>query len=172
MKKSYTITEKIKMPKPTLEWEGASRKQAAAAVTQGVLKASTQVEQELGDALDRSMASTVWGPFSPKEQYMSRGGQTRGSGYRSLIDTGELKNSKSITTSFLKTQINIRIKYSAPYAGITYDGGLIQPWGNPNASPVLLPARPWIRDTLQKGGPVPFYDVLQVYEDRVAESWR
>lgn len=171
MKKIYTITEKIKMPKPTLKKEGESKKQAAAAVQRGVLKASTQVERELGDALDRSMASAVWGPFSPKEQYMSRGGNLRGKGYRSLIDTGELKNSKSITTSFLKTQVNIRIKYSAPYAVITHYGGVIQPWGNPRASAVLLPARPWVRDTLQEGGPVPFYDVLKVYEDNIAESW-
>lgn len=174
MKGSYDLTAKFKIPTIKAN-QSTSKKEAQAAnsaISKGVIKGSSDVEKQLPAELDKSMGQAIWGPFNPKENYMSRGGQLRGSGQRSLIDTGELRDSLKISTAFGKTQTKTKITYSAPYATITHEGGVIQPYGNPNASAVLLPARPWITYTLgdsdgQKGR----YDVAAVYTKAIDNSW-
>lgn len=72
-------------------------------------------------------------------------------GNRDIIDTGELKDSLSITIG----TSGVEIKYDSEYAALVHYGGYIQPYGNPNADSVYLPARPWIDAVLGEApGPV------------------
>ena len=72
-------------------------------------------------------------------------------GSRDIIDTGELRNSLSLTLS----DSTVNISYDSEHAAVVHNGGYIQPYGNPNADSVYLPARPWIAAVLgQAPGPV------------------
>ena len=174
MQGKYDISFRFKLPtvKASKDTSKQQAKQANDAISKGVIRGSSDVEKQLPAELDKSMSQAIWGPFSPKQDYLSRGGQLRTSGTRSLIDTGELRDSLKIATSFGKTQTRTKITYNAPYATITHEGGVIRPYGNPTASSVLLPARPWITYTLgdsdgQKGR----YDIATVYTKAIETSW-
>jgi hypothetical protein len=104
-------------------------------------KATSQVVEALGLALDQAMMTT-WPPQGD------------------IIDTSRLKNARQITN---KGNV-IDIRYDVPYFGIVHFGGYIQPYGNKNAEKVYIPARPWITYTVEGGGPVPKFDAEAVYE--------
>jgi len=174
MQGKYDFSFKFKMPSVKADPTQSKKEQkaAAGAITKGALKGSSDVEKQLPVELDKSMSQAIWGPFNPKYNYLSRGGQMRTSGTRSLIDTGRLRDSLKIATSFGKTQTKTKITYNAPYATITHDGGVIQPYGNKNADTVVLPPRPWITYTLgDSDGQEGRYDVKAVYTKAIQDAW-
>lgn len=101
--------------------------------------------QDLNLALESALKAPVW---------------SWNGGARDIYDTGELASSGGA----IWTSSGIQISYDAPYASIVHDGGYIHPYGNLNARPVFLPARPWIRATLEGGGPVPQFDVASYFK--------
>lgn len=172
LKSSYTFKADIVLPnKAEIKKSGTDTKLAKKAITTGCLRASNTVEAELPSALTRALESNVWGPFNPKQPYARKNGEIVGSGNRDIIDTGRLHDSLSITTKFLTTKTQTVIKYNSPYAQITHEGGAITPYGNPLNGTVVLPARPWIRDTLSGEGAVPHYNYRQVYQNEISNAW-
>ena len=97
------------------------------------------LERGLANALDAAISSPSWQWFD---------------GSRDIVDTGELKNALNISWNGLK----LIVAYDTPYAMLVHEGGYIRPYGNPNATPVYLPGRPWVRSVLLGGGPVPQFD--------------
>lgn len=171
--KKFELKASLKLPKLTTKADSKTqKKKAGSALSQGVLKSSTEIESTLPSRLNESMSEVIWGPFNPKYPYLSRGGNPRTSGMRSLIDTGELKDSLKIKTSFLKGKTVIGISYSAPYAALTHYGGAIQPYGNKNAATVLLPPRPWISKVIGTSENKGSYDMHSVLERNILAAWQ
>ena len=111
-------------------------------------RAHPQVFAALAQQLQANMRSAAWGWHD---------------GARDIVDTGELMNSQSVQVS----GSSMTVSYDSDYFGITHYGGYIQPYGNPNAEKVFLPARPWITATIEGGGPVPAFDFYQAYMNAV-----
>ena len=171
--KPFKTKAEIKLPSKTkIKESGADYDMARKAITQGTLRGSQSVEKELPSYLATAMESRVWGPFSPKFPYYRKNGELVGSGTRDLSDTGKLHDSLSIKTTFLQTKVVTTIQYSAPYARLVHAGGVIQPYGNPNTTARILPARPWVTSTLTPGNAVPFYDYTKVYNAEIAAAWK
>ena len=61
------------------------------------------------------------------------------------IDTGNLRQTGSWE---MVGPYQAVFKWSAQYATAVHEGATIRPWGNRNAAPVRLPARPWTRAVL------------------------
>lgn len=98
-----------------------------------------KLANEVKGALDAALRASVWAWRN---------------GARDIYDTGELASSGEVSAS----ADGIIVSYSAPYANLVHNGGYIQPYGNINARPVYLPARPWVSSVLYGGGPVPQFD--------------
>lgn len=107
--------------------------------------ANQLIANRIGEALDAAMESSAWA--SGKD----------------IIDTGQLKNSLTVTA----TASGISIKYAAPYAAIVHYGGYIVPYGNPSLSKVYIPPRPWVTSVIEGGGPVPAFDFESVYREAI-----
>lgn len=170
--KSFVLKADIKFPsKAEIKQSGQPAKAAKKAFTVGSLRASGIVERQLPGVLTKALESPVWGPFNPSQPYFRKNGELVGVGNRDIIDTGNLHDSLKISTKFMVTKAQMQISYTAPYARLVHEGGVIQPWGNPNASSVILPARPWISSVLTGNGPVDKYDYTAVYQEEIAEAW-
>jgi len=168
----FEMKAEIKLPsKAEIKASGTDPTKAVKAFQTGVLRGSNQVEADLPTALNQALEASVWGPFSPKTPYTSKGGQLRTSGLRNIVDTGALKDSLRIKTKFLQTKTVTVINYSAPYAAFVHYGGVIQPYGNKNANSVLIPARPWVEAVLTGNGPVKPYEYRKVYQDAIEQAW-
>ena len=98
-----------------------------------------KLKQDVGKALDKAIMSPIWAWRD---------------GTRDIYDTGRLMSSKLI----IVTPLALTVSYSVPYANIIHNGGYIQPYGNPAARPVYLPARPWITAVLDGFGPMEGFD--------------
>jgi hypothetical protein len=171
-KKIFEFKADILFPsKAEVKASGTDAKAAKKAFTTGALRASSIVERELPSALTRALESSVWGPFNPKYPYNRKNGELVGSGMRDMIDMGGLHDSLKIKTKFLATKTQTIVSYSAPYARLTHEGGVIQPYGNATAAAVVLPARPWIKSVLTGDGPVPQYNYSQVYQNEITDAW-
>lgn len=163
----------VKFPKVKLDTKAtkAAKKNAGDAFGKGLRTGMESAELEIKDALKKSLESTEWGPFNPKYPYTSRGGNFRGAGNRSLVDTGELESSLSLQVSFLKTKGHVKISYNSPYAAITHYGGVIQPYGNPRAEAVVLPARPWVQYAMIGGGAVQPVNLQRAFSQGLSQYW-
>lgn len=139
-----TTTASIPGFKFDLKLSGIDAADILRGIEKGIDEASQIVASKLGEALDDAMESAVW---------------RWNGGSRDIIDTGELKASRSITV----ISNRIEISYNVPYAGIVHYGGYILPYGNPNASKVYLPARPWVDSVVLGRGPVPQFDFEAIY---------
>ena len=106
-----------------------------------VQKKLDAVATQLKMALDAALEAPVW---------------AWNDGVRDIVDTGTLKSSGVVVVRPLELQVY----YTAPYAMLVHNGGYIQPYGNPNARPIYLPPRPWIKSVLYGGGPVPKFDLM------------
>lgn len=106
-----------------------------------VQKKLDAVAGQLKLALDAALEAPVW---------------AWNDGVRDIVDTGKLKSSGVVVVRPLE----LEVYYTAPYAMLVHNGGYIQPYGNPNARPLYLPPRPWIRSVLYGGGPVPRFDMM------------
>jgi len=171
--KPVRVKAEIKMPTAKqIKAAGSTKAIVKDAFVVGSLRGSSQVERELPTKLSEAMASSVWGPFSPKYPYYRKNGELVGGGNRDLIDTGRLHDSLKLKTSFMATKTVTQIEYTAPYAALVHYGGAIQPYGNPNLPTVLLPGRPWITSLLAGGGPIEQYNINAIYEKAIQESFK
>ena len=127
---------------------------------------------ELDGRFDDAISSAVW-PW-PRSSKRGVGGSTVGErakqwankGFntgtpRSIVDSGELKQSKVFNVTGLKAEW----AWTANYAAAVHEGARITPWGDPKNGTVTLPARPWTDAVLNGGTPAslpvyPFTDEL------------
>ena len=160
---------------PKVEGKSNTPKMKAAvakALSKGAQKGATYVEAGLKAALDKSIESPVWGPFSPKMPYISAGGNERGSGMRSNVDTGALKESLSIKASFAQTKVSFQITYRQPYAAFVHYGGVIKPYGNQSAADVIIPGRPWVQAIFEGSNSQPKFDIRTPFDKGIGEAWK
>lgn len=76
---------------------------------------------------------------------------------RSIVDSGELKQSRMFNVKGLQAEW----AWTAEYAAAVHDGAMIHPWGNTKAAKVELPPRPWTTAVL-KGGTAASIDVYDI----------
>jgi phage gpG-like protein len=113
-------------------------------------KAIDQVIDQIGSKLDDAMEASIW---------------DWPSGSRDIVDTGALKNSRSIQ----KVGNGFTISYNQPYAAIVHYGGYIQPYGNPKAEKFYYPPRPWVDYVLNGGGGIKRFDFESIFEQALEE---
>jgi len=135
LSKTYRIKAKLRMPSVVFDTTAlvAGEQRVQSALQSGFEASVESSVRRLGPALDGAMTSTVW-PYRNDT--------------RDIYKTGELRASRVINTSYMNLRAVIEIKYTSDYANITHYGGYIYPYGNKAATPVYLPARPWIRATI------------------------
>ena len=132
----------------------------AKALNKGVIKGMTYVEAALRPALDNSMQSQwKWGVGKA------------GASSRDIIDTGALKSSLRLKTTYLKTKTRLEIIYPKPYASFVYYGGYIHPYGNKKAPMVYIPGRPWVMAVLQGTHGQPKLDYATPFNRGIQEAW-
>lgn len=167
--KDFTIKADVKFPTAKeIKASGVNAKILGRALVAAQLSASGEVERDLPMALDRAMGSPVWDwPGTTIRKNGEIAGATR-----DIVDTGYLASTLSIKTKFMKTKVQTQISYSAPYAGIIHNGGMIQPYGDRSRNSVLIPGRPWI-EAVMKGGVsgIEKYDYKAVYQKHVEDQW-
>lgn len=121
-------------------------------------KAFREVAGELTGRFDDAISSSVW-PW-PRSSKRGLGGSTVGerakawkdAGFntgspRSIVDSGDLKQSRTFSLNGLQAQW----VWTADYAAFVHEGATIRPWGDPSNKPVRLPARPWTTAVLEGG---------------------
>lgn len=118
-------------------------KQFPDAIDNAHLKTLRFVAEELEIALGVAMETNAW-----NWDY----------GDGDIVDTGALRDSVSVEV----IADSIRVSYGEEYAAIVYYGGYIHPYGNPRVQ-IYMPPRPWVNAVLNGGGPVPQFNVADVY---------
>lgn len=103
-------------------------------------KAAFTTEKTISYWLDEAMETPSW---SWSGTTLRQSGGSVGTP-RNIVDTGKLKNSKKITTSFGSTQAKWTVRYGAPYANLVHYGGYIAPYGR-TGDTAYIPGRPWIK---------------------------
>ena len=149
----------ILMPKITAKdfKNPKERRRAKAAFAKGAIKGAGYVEKSLKIALDNSIESNwAW-----------RDGSTR-----NIVDTGRLKNSLQIKSQFAQTKVTFQIQYNTPYAAFVHYGGVMRPYGSPNAADVLIPARPWIQAIFDGTHGQPKFTFGETFQKGINEAWR
>ena len=114
---------------------------------------------ELDGRFDDAISSSVW-PW-PRSSKRGLSGSTVGErakswaskGFntgtpRSIVDSGELKQSKVFNVKGLKAEW----AWTASYAAAVHEGARIHPWGD-TAYYINLPGRPWTDAVLEGGTP-------------------
>lgn len=129
-------------------------KAASAAFQEGTEYAISVVSDAVQTALDAAVSSSAWAWSS--------------GGARDIVDTGELKNSLTVTAS----GNDIFIEYGAPYAAFVHEGGYIRPYGNTSVDTVYIPGRPWVDAVLLGNGPVPSVDLDKIIGDAIDSEIR
>ena len=142
---AQVLSLKLALIPPEVKLEDKDKKKRAAqrlAANKALFTATERLAKFLPAALGNTLEKYQWpwGPAGP-------GNAGKGSP-RVINDTGYLRSTLTIKTSYVQSKGKISINYSAPYAALVYYGGAIHPYGNRNAATVLLPGRPWIEKTL------------------------
>lgn len=154
----FTYSMKMEIGMPKVEGKADTKKMQMAvnkAITRGAQKGATYVEKGLRSALDKSISSQ-WGWIE---------------GSRDIIDTGKLKSSLQIKTIFNQTKVGFQIAYNTPYAAFVHYGGVIKPYGNPNAADVVIPGRPWVQAVFEGTNGQPKFDLRTPFDKGVSEVW-
>ena len=163
---NFNLTTQLTFVPPKVEMKGqeVTPKMKMAinkALTKGVQKGMTYVEAALRPALDRSMSSQwAWG--------VGRAGASS----RDIVDTGALKSSLKLKTTFLQTKTKLDITYTQRYAAFVHYGGYMQPYGNKKAPAVYIPGRPWITAVLEGTHGQPKLDYAASFNQGIQEAWR
>jgi hypothetical protein len=142
-----TARNTLKIGEMEVETVGAKAliSQTEKQVAKGMKKGISYVIPSLKSALGEAIESNTW---SWPRDTLRQNGTIAGS-KRDIVDTGALKASLTLIPGYSTNYAVLKIRYSAPYAVITHEGGAIRPYGNNNASTVLIPGRPWIVATLK-----------------------
>lgn len=160
---------KVRVPRPTVKLEDKKANQKAQrAVNQGMIKSSSYIKTTLSKAVESSLKSSSWGwPHETKRKNGSTAGVMR-----DIVDTGELLKKHYYHEVFLQTQTKIEVEVRSPYAMIVHNGGVIQPYGDPNLPAFVYPARPWVKAAMlgTHGRPKPDFqaDISRAF----AEAWK
>jgi hypothetical protein len=151
----------------------------AAAAEQAAQRATEIVLGELSAAFDQAFTANAWdwprdlptrrlsgATLAEKARNYRAGKGITPPNPRNTIDTGNLRQTGSWEMIGPYQAI---FKWSAEYATAVHEGATIRPWGNRNAAPVRLPARPWTRAVLGQEN----VDGIQVYNlgERLQNVW-
>ena len=154
----FKFSTKMSIQMPKVEGKTDTPKMKAAvnkALSRGAQKGAAYVEKSLRTALDNSISSQwSW---------------TTGS--RDIVDTGKLKSSLKIVTSFAQTKVTFAVQYNTPYAAFVHYGGVIKPYGNKNAADVLIPGRPWVQAVFEGSNGQPKFDMRAPFDRGIGEAW-
>ena len=143
-KSQFNFDAKIEIQMPKVAGKADTKKMQAAvkaALSKGAQKGTTYVQKSLGTKLDQSITDV------------------------GAIDTGRLKNSLEIRAKFSQTKVGFSIIYKTPYAAFVHYGGVMRPYGNPNAATVTIPGRPWIDLALKN------FDLRTPFDKGIGEAW-
>jgi len=162
---SFRMKASFKTPKVSVDSDDKkARLRANAAMQRGLLGASEEVESKLPSVLNRAMESPIWDWTGITRR---KNGSTVGSP-RDIVDTGRLRDSLNIKVKYLKTKTDFIITYTAPYATLIHEGGVVAGKGSDS----IFPARPWIRAVLEPGfSGFEAYDYKRVFEQHIVRDW-
>lgn len=141
----FNFDAKIEIQMPKVEGKADTKKMQMAiktALSKGAQKGATYVQQSLRGALDQSISNV------------------------GAIDTGRLRDSLEIRAKFSQTKVGFSIIYKTPYAAFVHYGGVMRPYGNPNAATVAVPGRPWITSALEG------FDLRTPFDRGIGEAWK
>jgi phage gpG-like protein len=165
-KRIQKMRTKVKAIKPKLTYQFASKVEAifiskdfSLQVKKGLQAGDKIIITELTNELNKNMESPMWG-WTAKVTERKNGEFVRRP--RNIVDTGTLRSSLRLRAD----DGEVNIAYREPYSLITHYGGYIQPYGNPYAKPVYLPARPWVTYTLEN------YNIGTVYRKAILAQFR
>lgn len=171
-KRINKMRTKVEAIKPKLTYQFASKvtatfiskdysKQVAAGLRAGDKLILSSLKQRLDDEMENGL--WAWPIFKKGGTKLTNrvNGEIAGDP-RNIVDTGRLKNSLRLRAD----NGEVNIAYREPYALITHYGGYIRPYGNPYARSVYLPARPWVKYTLET------YDIGGVYRQAILAQFK
>ena len=141
----FKFDAKIEIQMPKVEGKADTKKMQLAinkALSKGAQKGATYMQKDLKGVLDASITK-----------------------YKA-IDTGKLKNSLEIKAKFAQTKVGFEINYKTPHAAFVHYGGVMRPYGNPNAATVAIPGRPWISDALEG------FNLKTPFDKGIGEAWK
>ena len=141
----FSFDAKIEIQMPKVDGKADTKKMQLAinkALSKGAQKGATYIQKSLKTALDTSITKFE------------------------AIDTGKLKNSLEIRAKFSQTKVGFSIIYKTPYAAFVHYGGVMRPYGNPNAATVTIPGRPWISTALEG------FDLKTPFDRGIGEAWK
>jgi phage gpG-like protein len=167
---TFDFSTKLEILPPKIDMKNNTPKMKRAinaALVEGMIKSAAYVQRDLRVALDQAMDSSVW---SWDRNTLRTNGSTAGT-VRDIVDTGKLRGSLTIKEKNLKTKTTLSIQYKAPYAALVHYGGAVVPYGNVNASTVLIPARPWIEATLRGTHGIQKFSMSKPMNDGFNEVW-
>ena len=144
-KTQFKFDAKIEIQMPKVEGKADTKKMQLAinkALSKGAQKGATYIQKDLKKVLDTSI-----------KKYKA-------------IDTGKLKDSLEIKAKFAQTKVGFEIIYKTPYAAFVHYGGVMRPYGNPNAATVTIPGRPWISDGLEG------FNLKAPFDKGIGEAWK
>lgn len=144
------IRASVERVKPKLTYQYAvgidvkfvSKTKYGSIIDAGVEKGNEIIKTQLSKALDDAMEASIW-KWTPGVTTDRKNGQSVESP-RDIVDTGALQKSYRIN---IKGN-SIDFAYREPWSRLVHWGGYIQPYGNPNATKVYVPGRPWITSVL------------------------
>lgn len=165
----FQFKDDFKTPKASIKTDSKKARQAAlSSMIRGVQSGASRVEAYLPGLLDQAIESNVWS--WPRDTLRKNG--SRAGGTRNIIDTGALKASKSVKTTFLQTKTVFTVSYKAPYATLTHYGGYILPYGDVSRSPVYVPGRPWVEAVLTgNNSGVAYLETDTIMEEAIQREW-
>lgn len=131
-------------------------------------KATLKGEAQISYWLDEAMQESTWN--WPGTTFRQNGEVV--SSPRNIVDTGELINSKKLSTRFGVTQASYLLTYTAPYAALVHWGGYISPYGRAGDQ-TYIPGRPWaqliFREDANEGDSDAFNFLDQIKERMVED---
>lgn len=157
-------------PEMVDENSGGVSQSAGDAISSGTSSAVSTIKTGFTKALDQAMESSTWSwPRDTLRQNGALVGRTR-----DIIDTGALKGSLQVSTSsgIGGSQTTVSFAYTASHALIVHFGGAMQPYGNKDATTVILPGRPWMQSTVEGSNGIPKFDFSSIYIKAIKKSWK
>lgn len=167
------IRTSVEQVKPKLTYQFAvgvdvsfvSKTKYGSIIDAGVQKGNEIIRTQLASALDNAMNSNVW-KWTPGVTTDRKNGQSVESP-RNIVDTGALQGS----LRFNVKGNSIDFAYREPYSRLVHWGGYIQPYGNPNASKVYVPGRPWITSVLNGENGFEAFPFKQIWSQTIKSEF-
>ena len=166
IKKSKLTIKRMVQSKMKLANVGKAKLDTKRRLRNATIAGLQAVKQALPQALDDAMLSETWTGFNPKRPYRRKNGELMSSAPRDIVDTGKLFGTGKVFVKANAMKVGggtIRIKYGTPYAKMVYYGGVIIPYGDQKNAPVTLPARPWIRATLEGTHGIQKFPLMSIF---------